>query len=301
MNAHNNSNGHAAMIVIEELELHPTAAPLAATVASVAADTTVGGSPDDPEIRQAAHESDRLGGLVCVIACSTPAHATEVAVLLAHQARKTGAGVLVSDAAGGLSAMPELAGVHSRYSLSEAAALAAQEQLGEQDAVAVTRQGLHVLCAEQTARPLGAGSTDPDLIGALLWMARNNYELTVVDCGSGTSGQACAAYQSATHIVWVIDGTPGGLADGQRAFDRVRRHPTARELLVTLGTHPQQGRIRPKQAAALAAERHAPEAICLPYADGKPTVGENRLAGLMACWAPQIEQLARLTEGTVLR
>jgi hypothetical protein len=263
-------------------------------------DAPIAGAFDPPIARRPPTRESRrpLGALACVIATGQGGSAALSLLLCLRAARET-PGALCCDAAGPLSRLCAYAGTASRYTLSGAAGLAVRERLAPRDAVATCEGGVDLLAAEPRARTLEPNAASAGEVGVLLSQARERYPLTVVDCGVAAAPEALAAYRLASHVVWVLEASSDGLADGYRAFSRIRRHRTARELVAMVGCHPSLGRVRPRDARALADERHAPEVICLPYLDGLRLPDDR--AGILERWELELRGLARLTTGTVAR
>jgi hypothetical protein len=233
-----------------------------------------------------------VGSLVCVAGTLGGAGTTTVSILLALHAATTTRPVLCVDAAGPTTDLARLAGAGSPHSLAETARALERGQLVRTALFANAPGGVRVIACDGRLEPNAAGVAD------LLSLARDAHGLCVVDGGVLASAASLAAYEVASHVVWVIPGIPSGWERAVRTLGAIGRHPTAREVVVARGCDRALGRVRPRELQKLASERHSP-LIALPWVE-KLQLPQDRERGLEEC-RTGLHELCRLTIGARAR
>ena len=200
------------------------------------------------------------GPLTCVIGTCGSAGASTVALLLAWKAAQHQRPVLCCDAAGPTADLARLAGVTSSRSLAETAVVLDRGRLGANGLFATAAGEVRVIASDGRIEPDATG------VGSLLSLARQAHACCVVDCGTLSTAASLGAYEQATHVAWVVGATAVGKERAERTLDAVRRHPTARELVVARGCDPALGRVKARELQRLAEKRHSP-LIALPHVE----------------------------------
>jgi hypothetical protein len=157
----------------------------------------------------------QAGPLVAVCALCGGAGASTLAYLLArHVARPNEQPVLVGDTGGPTGGLAAYARTESPRSLPRVAnAIAAYEPFVE-GLFAEDSEYLRVIA---TAPNLESGA-DPGGLGRLLNDARAAHQLTVVDCGVPEGRTEVQVLEAATHVIWILPATGGGVRRAARVL-----------------------------------------------------------------------------------
>jgi MinD-like ATPase involved in chromosome partitioning or flagellar assembly len=181
-----------------------------------------GGAPEEIAARV------RLGPMLAVCGLTGGAGATTLAYLVALAAAHQEAGpVLVADTGGPSGGLAALAGVATPHSLVE---LAGQLVAGlplEGVVYATGPAGVRVIATGPEFTATGAD----DRLVRLLIDAREAHRLTVIDCGTLARVADRVALAAATHVVWVLPATVGGISRGRRVLDAAPAS-AAKQLLI---------------------------------------------------------------------
>jgi len=209
---------------------------------------------------------DELGGpLVAVCALAGGAGASTLALLLARQAAASSAvSVLLAEAdplRGGLAALTGHAAPHPLVELAQRVA----EDAAPAETFLELEPGLRLVAAA----PRRCETPDPEAVRALLGEARAAHGLVIVDCGT-TWAADNPPLSAATHIVWCLPATPGGLARLRLVLDSDVLPPAGRcaELLVATA----QGvgsRVSVRSLRRLAGER-CDHLVLIPHSNQAP-------------------------------
>lgn len=171
------------------------------------------------------------GPLVAVCGLCGGAGTSTLAYLIARaEARETRAPVLVADVGGPSAGLVAYAGAQPTRSLPRIAnAVAAHEPLS--DALfAHAADGLRVMASEPSLEP--HEDVDPHALARVLGDARAAHALTVVDCGLAAGAVAQQTLTLASHVVWVLPATLGGICRGGPLLGLHGLAPARRELVV---------------------------------------------------------------------
>jgi hypothetical protein len=206
---------------------------------------------------------DELGGpLVAVCALAGGAGASTLALLLARQAAASSAApVLLTEAdplRGGLAAITGHAAPHPLVELAQRVA----EDAAPAETFLELEPGLRLVAAA----PRRCETPHPEAVRALLGEARAAHGLVIVDCGT-TWAADNPTLSAATHILWCVSATPGGLAQLRLVLDSDVLPPAGRcaELLVATaqGVGP---RVSVRSLRRLAGER-GDRLVLIPHSD----------------------------------
>jgi Flp pilus assembly CpaE family ATPase len=223
------------------------------------------GSPTAHGIAAAAESAaasarpDEGGTLLAVCGLCGGAGASTLAYLIGRHACVDGGPVLVSDTGGPTGGLATYARVESPRSLPRTAnAVAAHEPLAE-GLFANDGDGLRVI-ATAPHRDVAA---DPRGIARVLDDARQAHALTVVDCGTPRGAIEAQILETATHVVWVVPATAGGIARGRQVLDLFGSGSWRAEAVVARRDST-EGRAGLDLLSELAASRSAP-LVLMPH------------------------------------
>jgi MinD-like ATPase involved in chromosome partitioning or flagellar assembly len=157
------------------------------------------------------------GPLVAVCGlCGGAGASTLTYLLAAASARGEGrAPILACDAGSVTAGLSLYAGIESPRSLAETAVALQEGRLGEQPMFVRAPSGVRLIAPGPRAEaPAAAGAA----ITRLVRDARGAHGLTVVDCGTLAEEPQRIAARLASHILWVVPATTGGVQRAQRAL-----------------------------------------------------------------------------------
>jgi MinD-like ATPase involved in chromosome partitioning or flagellar assembly len=157
------------------------------------------------------------GPLVAVCAlCGGAGASTLTYLLAAASARGEGrAPILACDAGSVTAGLSLYAGVESPRSLAETALALQEGRLGEQPMFVRAQSGMRLIApGPRPEAPAVAAAA----IARLVRDARGAHGLTVVDCGTLAEEPQRIAARLASHVLWVVPATTGGVQRAQRAL-----------------------------------------------------------------------------------
>jgi MinD-like ATPase involved in chromosome partitioning or flagellar assembly len=221
---------------------------------------------DQPQI--AAAPVAGSGPLLAVCALCGGAGASTLALLVgAWAAADAQDPVLVCDTGEPTAGLSAYAGVESLRSLGELATdLASGVPIGG-GVFAEVRAGLRLIAAGPRPQEV----VDRAAVVRLLGDAREEHELTVIDCGTLASTVSIAVRQLASHVAWVLPATVSGVLRARRVLELSAREAGQREMVVA--RFDPGGRQPPMtELTALAEARRAP-LVLMPHV---PDLGERR-------------------------
>ncbi len=196
----------------------------------------------------------RLAGpLLAVCATAGGAGASTLAYLTARSiARAADDPVLVCDTGGPTAGLAAYARIESPRSLSAASdVIAAGEELSD-GLFAVAADGIRLIARRPELRP----EADERALERLLGDAREQHQITVVDCGTLARATERVALRAATHLAWVMPATARGMRRA-RAMFRVVPYDSSRPELIVARADPDGRRASTSDLAELAGERGA--------------------------------------------
>jgi MinD-like ATPase involved in chromosome partitioning or flagellar assembly len=243
--------------------------------------------PDAPDGRAAGHRRDsgrgraaataaelppagyvptgKGGPLVAVCGlCGGAGASTLVYLLAAASARGAGtAPVLACDAGSATAGLSLYAGQESPRSLAETAVALQEGRLGERPMFVRADSGVRLIA------PGPRSETPPTAAAAvarLIRDARGAHGLTVVDCGTLAEEPQRIAARLASHVVWVVPATAGGVRRAQRALPAARWADDRPQVVVARRDATGGDRATLRTLTALADDRRAP-LVLLPHLD----------------------------------
>jgi MinD-like ATPase involved in chromosome partitioning or flagellar assembly len=206
---------------------------------------------------------DEPGGpLVAVCGLVGGAGTSTLTLLLARAAAAgSGAPVLLTEDDPLHAGLAVLAGRATPHALLELAQRVADDAAPAETFVEL-EPGLRLVAAV----PQHAPAADPDAVRSLLGEARAAHGLVIVDCGTSWSADS-PALAAATHILWSIPATRGGLASARALLDSDGMPPAGRvpEVLVATARTPRPG-VSVRALRRLAAQRCERLAL-IPHSD----------------------------------
>jgi MinD-like ATPase involved in chromosome partitioning or flagellar assembly len=203
------------------------------------------------------------GPLVAVCAlCGGAGASTLTYLLAAASARGEGRPpVLACDAGSVTAGLSLYAGLESPRSLAETAVALQEGRLGEHPMFVRAASGVRLIApGPRTGAPAAAGAA----IARLVKDARGAHGLTVVDCGTLAEEPQRVAARLASHVLWVVPATTGGVRRAQRALSTAAWADDRPQVLVARRDTTGGTKASLRALTALADDRRAP-LILMPH------------------------------------
>ncbi|WP_155891975.1 hypothetical protein [Conexibacter woesei] len=204
------------------------------------------------------------GPLVAVCGLCGGAGASTVAFLLAVASARAGgdAPVLAVDAGSATGGLSLCAGVESPRSLAETAWALEEGRLDEAPVFVRRDDALRLIAPGPRAAAVDAAG---DALERIVEDARAAHGLTVVDCGVLAEPAQRVAAAMATHVVWVLPATPGGVLRARHVLGSGGPLPGGRpEVVVARRDATAERKAQTRELTTIADERRAP-LVLLPH------------------------------------